>query len=143
MICEKLFQQILSVVVQLNPIEHDFQKQLFANALQNSCSEKFCKIHMKTSYTCNFVKWRLNRWCFPDNLSSTLPFFATQWTNKNQVFFSFLGMLFIISFDRNEYHKFCNCKTILHETNEGALKDLLKLTGKHLHRSVFFNEVTC
>ena len=30
----KLFQQIVSVIVQLDPNEHDFQKQPFANVLQ-------------------------------------------------------------------------------------------------------------
>ena len=46
-----------------------------------------------------------------------------------------------MDFERDECHKFCNWKTILCETNEGALKHLLKLTGKHLYRSLFFNEV--
>ena len=48
-----------------------------------------------------------------------------------------------MDFERDECHKFCNWKTILCETNEGALKHLLKLTGKHLYRSLFFNEVPC
>ena len=36
-----------------------------------------------------------------------------------------------MSFERDEYHQFCNCKTVLCKTNKGALKYLLKLTGKH------------
>ena len=35
---EKFFQQIVSVIVQLNPTEHDFQKQSSTNVLQNSFS---------------------------------------------------------------------------------------------------------
>ena len=32
-----LFQQIVLVIVQLNPNEHDFQKQCITNVLQNRC----------------------------------------------------------------------------------------------------------
>ena len=34
----KLFQQIVSVIVQLNPNEYDFETQPFTNGLQNNCS---------------------------------------------------------------------------------------------------------
>ena len=47
--CEEIyFQQIVSVIVQLNTNEHDFQKQPLANVLQNSCPYKFLKIHINT-----------------------------------------------------------------------------------------------
>ena len=57
------------------------------------------------------------------------------------MFFLFLNM-FYTSFERDEYEELCNWNTILCETNEAALKHLLKLTRKHLCRSLFFDEVT-
>ena len=52
--CEEIyFQQIVSVIVQLNTNEHDFQKQPFADVLQNSCPYKFLKIHINTPKICN------------------------------------------------------------------------------------------
>ena len=68
-------------------------------------------------------------------------FFATQWANRNQFFFYFWAF-FITFFEPDECHEFCNWKTILCQTNEGALKHLLKLTRKHLYRSLFSNEDT-
>ena len=50
--------------------------------------------------------------------------------------------MFYTSFERDEYEELCNWNTILCETNEAALKHLLKLTRKHLCRSLFFDEVT-
>ena len=44
----KMFQQIVSIIVQLNPNKHDFQKLPFTNVLQNRSFRKFCKIQMKT-----------------------------------------------------------------------------------------------
>ena len=107
------FNKIVSVIVQLDPNGHDFQKQPFTNVLQNRCSYKFLKIHMKTPYTCNSVKKILQRRCFPVNLakflktlflkntsgrlllvfSFVLLFFATQWTNRNEFFSIFEHVL--------------------------------------------------
>ena len=57
------------------------------------------------------------------------------------MFFLFLNM-FYTSFERDEYEELCSWNTRLCETNEAALKHLLKLTIKHLYRSLFFDEVT-
>ena len=38
--------------------------------------------------------------------------------------------MFDTSFDRYEYHEFCNWKTILCKTNKGAHKHLLKVTAQ-------------
>ena len=37
------------------------------------------------------------------------------------------------AFEYDEYHEFCNWKITICKTNKGALKLLLKLTGKHLY----------
>ena len=65
--------------------------------------------------------------------SFILLFLATQWTNRSQVF-SYFWTCFNTAFKHDEYHEFCNWKTILCETN----KNLLKLTGKHLYTGVSF-----
>ena len=39
--------------------------------------------------------------------------------------------------ESEEYHKFCNWKTIFCKTKKGALKYLLKLAGKHPYKKPF------
>ena len=62
-------------------------------------------------------------------------FFATQWANRNQFFFYFWAFFYYVF--RTRW-----MSRILRQTNEGALKHLLKLTRKHLYRSLFSNEDT-
>ena len=121
---------------------------------------KFCKIPLKTPQTCNSVK-RLQYRCFPVNFAKYVrtPFYRATMDNCFWIF-SFILLLFLppselietrffknfeyftTSFEYDECHEFYNLKTILCKTNEGALKHLLKLTRKHVYRSLFFNQVT-
>ena len=66
-------------------------------------------------------------------------FFATEWTNRNRIFSIFEHVLWHLSNVMNVKNFYW--KTIVCETNEGTLKFLLKLTGKHLYRSIFFTKL--
>ena len=46
-------------------------------------------------------------------------------------------MFYHTAFELDEYHKFCNRKTIFLQSKQRALKHLLKLAGNHLYRSLF------
>ena len=62
----------------------EFQKQLFADILQNRCSKNFCNIHRKTIALESFfnkftgpspatlLKKRLQDWCFPWKIAKLL-----------------------------------------------------------------------
>ena len=52
-------------------------------------------------------------------------------------FFLFLDVLYAKLLESEEYHKFCNWKTIFCKTKKGALKYLLKLAGKHPYKKPF------
>ena len=101
----KLFQQIVSVIVQLNPNKHDFQKQPFTNDLQNRCSWNFAKFTWKHFRPVTLLKTDSNAgvllhgycfWIF----SFALLFFTTQCTTRNQVFSIFEHVW--LSFEREE-----------------------------------------
>ena len=59
---------------------HDFTEAATWGVLQKRCSEKFSNIHRKTPVleslcgpsVCNFIKKRLQRWCFPVNTAKIL-----------------------------------------------------------------------
>ena len=105
---EKFFQQIVSVIVQLNPNEHDFQKQSSTNVLRNSFSKIFAKFKWKHLRPVTLLKRDSSAgvflW-FLQNLYRTplddwfwifwfvLLLFITQWTNRNQVFSIFEHVL--------------------------------------------------
>ena len=64
--------------------ETTLQKQPFADVFQNRCSYEFRNIHRKTTVLesllnkvvdltdCNFIKKRLQHWCFPVNFAKFL-----------------------------------------------------------------------
>ena len=136
---------------------------------KRSRSQMFCKIGILRNFAklkwkhLRSVTWlkRLQRRCFPGNFGKFLrtPFYWLLWTTDSRFFlflFLFFFLLpnkliltrffkfwtcFIMSFKRDEYHEFCNWKTILYKTNKGALKHLLKLTEKHLYRSLFLMKI--
>ena len=63
-----MFELIVSVIVQLNSNEHDFQKQLFTNILQKAVLKNFTKFKWKhLRPVAKSVKKRLQHRCFPVN----------------------------------------------------------------------------
>ena len=82
-----VFHQIrIREIVQFNSNKHGFQKHPFINVLQNRCSEKLCRIHMKAREICNSNKKRFQCRCFPENFSKFLIEAAVQKCSVKKVF---------------------------------------------------------